>query len=86
MSFGDDDAAQIAADASMPLPQGHLWPRRRALAEELARPLRAVSPNVRTAARADGRADPSGRVEAVETGSAVVWVDIRWLITPAPAA
>ncbi len=82
MSFGGDDAAQIAADANMlvlPL-EGTDWPGRQALAEELARTLRAVSPNVRAAARADGRAQTlSGRVEAVETGSAVVWVDIRWL-------
>lgn len=82
LSFGGDDAAQIAADPTLlvlPL-EGTDWSGRPALAEELARTLRATSPNVRIAARADGRAQTlSGRVEAVETGAAVVWVDIRWL-------
>ncbi len=79
---GGDDAMTAASDVDLivlPL-AGTDWPGRRALAEEMTRSLRATSPNVRVAERADGRAQTlAGQVETIETGGAVVWIEIRWL-------
>ncbi len=81
-SLGGGDALALANDADLivlPL-AGTEWPGRRALAEELAKALRANAPNVRAAERADGRAQTlSGHVETIETGGAVAWIEIRWL-------
>ena len=82
-SSGDAGAALAAAGdvdlIVLPL-SGTDWPGRRALAEDLVRILRASSPNVRTAERADGRSQTlSGQVETIDTTGAVAWIEIRWL-------
>ncbi|MSO84579.1 MAG: hypothetical protein EXR04_01315 [Rhodospirillales bacterium] len=71
----------IAADPHvivLPL-AGTDWLGRPALAEEIARLLRATTPNARAGAAADGRARTlAGQVELVEEGDADVWLEIVW--------
>ncbi|MEK7244851.1 MAG: hypothetical protein AAB223_02405 [Pseudomonadota bacterium] len=80
-SFGGADETAIAADPHLivlPL-AGTDWLGRSALAEEIARLLRATTPNARAGTAANGRARTlAGQVELVEEGDAVVWLEIVW--------
>jgi len=80
-SFGGADETAIAADPHLivlPL-AGTDWLGRPALAEEIARLLRATTPNARAGTAADGRARTlAGQVELIEEGDAVVWIEIVW--------
>ena len=80
-SFDGTGETGIAADPHLivlPL-AGTDWLGRPALAEEIARLLRATTPNARAGTAADGRARTlAGQVELVEEGDAVVWLEIVW--------
>jgi len=76
------DAAAAAEDPDLivlPLADTE-WAGRKAVAEELTRVLRSASPRVRMGERADGRAQTlAGRIETLEAGGPVAWIEIRWL-------
>ncbi len=80
-SFGRGNETEIAADPHLivlPL-AGTDWLGRPALAEEIARLLRATTPNARAGSAADGRSRTlAGNVELIEEGDAVVWIEIAW--------
>jgi hypothetical protein len=80
-SFGGEDETAISADPHLivlPL-VGTDWLGRPALAEEIARLLRATTPNARAGTAAAGRARTlAGQVELIEEGDAVVWMEIVW--------
>lgn len=80
-SFGGADETAVADDPHLivlPL-AGTDWLGRPALAEEIARLLRATTPNARAGTAADGRARTlAGQVELIEEGDAVVWLEIAW--------
>ena len=80
-TFGGSDGADIAEDPRvivLPL-AGTDWLGRPALAEEIARLLRATTPNARAGTAADGRARTiEGQVETIEEGDSVVWIEIAW--------
>jgi hypothetical protein len=80
-SFGGSDGAAIADDPHvivLPL-SGTDWLGRPALAEEIARLLRATTPNARAGTAADGRTRTiEGQVETIEEGDSVVWLEIAW--------
>jgi hypothetical protein len=79
-SFGGADTA-IADDPHvivLPL-TGTDWLGRPALAEEIARLLRATTPNARAGTSPDRQARTlEGQVETIEEGDAVVWFEIAW--------
>jgi len=79
-SFGGGDTA-IADDPQvivLPL-AGTDWLGRPALAEEIARLLRATTPNARAGTAPDGRSRTiEGHVETIEEGDSVVWLEIAW--------
>jgi len=79
-SFGGGDTG-IADDPHvivLPL-AGTDWLGRPALAEEIARLLRATTPNARAGTAPDGRSRTiEGQVETIEEGDSVVWLEIAW--------
>jgi hypothetical protein len=80
-SFGGADGSAVADDPHvivLPL-SGTDWLGRPALAEEVARLLRATTPNARAGTTADGRSRTiEGQVETIEEGDSVVWLEIAW--------
>jgi hypothetical protein len=80
-SFAGADDGAVADDPHvivLPL-AGTDWLGRPALAEEIARLLRATTPNARAGTAADGRARTlAGQVELIEEGDAIVWLEIAW--------
>lgn len=80
-SFGGAGGTAVADDPHvivLPL-TGTDWLGRPALAEEIARLLRATTPNARAETAPDGRSRTiEGQVETIEEGDSVVWLEINW--------